>query len=154
VDGRRRFDLKDWKVAPTTQLGRTRLALRAAFIAVFFALALASGASADPTGATGAAPSAVTGTVTQLGADPTVSIAKRRHCVTTKAIFAPVYTGGGGVRRTYLYINGELVAQRWSSGTLRISAKHLERGANSFELISEFQDGRAASKLGAIRRCR
>lgn len=144
-------------MASTTQLGRSRIALRALVIAVVFCLALVSSAWADdavPTGATGATPDAGTGTVTQLGADPTVSIAKRRHCVATKAIFSPVYTGGGGVRRTYLYINGELVAQRWSSGTLRVSARHFERGANGFELISEFQDGRAASKVGTIRRCR
>lgn len=139
-------------MALTTHLGRTRFALRTLIIAALLALALTPSAWADdaaPAGSTQA-----TGTVTQLGADPTVAIAKRRHCVATKAVFAPTYTGGGGVRRTYLYINGELTAQRWSTGTIRLSAKHLERGVNSYEMISEFVDGRAASAFGTIRRCK
>lgn len=92
--------------------------------------------------------------VAQLGADPTVSVARHRHCVRTKVRLAPRYTGGGGLTATYLYVNGEQVAERRSIGHIRISAAHLERGLNSYELISEFADGRAASVTGSLRRCR
>ncbi len=94
-----------------------------------------------------------TGTVVQLGADPTVRIARHRHCVSSKAYFRPRYTGGGGLVATYLYVNGAKVAERHSAGSIRISARRLARGANSFELISEFADGRAASVVGNLRRC-
>lgn len=130
-------------------------------LASLLVLAFACVASADdtaptsPTGATGAtgATGTVNQTVNQLGADPTVRIAKRRHCVRSKLIFSPRYTGGGGVRRTYLYVNGELAAQRWSDGLIRLSARHLERGVNSYELVTEFEDGRSASAIGTVRRC-
>lgn len=105
--------------------------------------------AAAPPGATGA-----TGTVMQFGADPTVRIARKRHCVRTKLVIWPSYTGGGGVTAAILYINGRRVAKRHSAGALRISARRLLRGVNSYELISEFADGRAASAIGSIRRCR
>lgn len=139
-------------MASTTNLGRARFALRTIVISALLALSLVSSAWADeavPAGATQA-----TGTVVALGADPTVSITKRRHCVSTKANFTPTYTGGGGLVVTYLYINGEEVASRRSAGIIKLSAKHLVRGANSYELISEFADGRAASTFGTIRRCK
>lgn len=140
------------KVASTTSLGRARLALRAFAITSLLALTLVSSAWADdavPAGSTQA-----TGVVNQLGADPTVSITKRRHCVSSRATFAPRYTGGGGVVVSYLYINGEEVASRHSAGAIKLSAKRLARGANGYELISEFADGRAASTYGTIRRCK
>ncbi len=93
------------------------------------------------------------GSVEQLGADPTVRITRHRHCVSTKASFRPRYTGGGGLVATYLFVNGAKVAERRSAGSIRISAGRLARGANSFELISEFADGRAASVVGNLRRC-
>lgn len=144
-------------MASTTNLGRARLVGRTFAIAALFALTLVSSAWADdsataPTGPTGEPQT--TGTVVQLGADPTVAITKRRHCVSNKANFAPRYTGGGGLLVTYLYINGEEVASRRSAGVIKLSAKHLQRGANSYELISEFADGRAASTFGTIRRCK
>lgn len=106
----------------------------------------------QPTGATGA--TGATGSVTQLGADPTVHVARHRHCVRTKAVFWPDYTGGGGIEVSYLYVNGRRVAKRHSAGAIRISARRLRRGLNRFELISEFADGRAASVTGSLRRCR
>jgi hypothetical protein len=102
-----------------------------------------------PTGATGA-----TGVVGQLGADPVVRVAGRRHCVRSRLTFSPRYSGGGGVVLSYLYINGQRVARRRGAGMIRISPRHLQRGANSFELISEFADGRAASVVGTLRPCR
>lgn len=141
-------------ISTPNPLRRARLLVRALLLSSLLVLALAgvaSAADAAPTGATGATDTP--GTVNQLGADPTVRIAKRRHCVRSKLIFSPRYTGGGGVRRTYLYVNGELVAQRWSDGLIRLSARHLERGVNSYELVSEFEDGRAASAIGNVRRC-
>lgn len=106
---------------------------------------------AAPTSATGA--TGATGTVGALGADPTVRIASRKHCVSSKVRIAPIYTGGGGLVKSYLYLNSELVATRRSIGALAISITRLHRGLNSIELISEFSDGRAASISRTIRRC-
>jgi hypothetical protein len=103
---------------------------------------------AAPTAATGA-----TGTVGALGADPTVRIASRKHCVSSKVRIAPTYTGGGGLVKSYLYLNSELVATRTSIGALAISISRLHHGLNGIELISEFSDGRAASVTRTIRRC-
>ena len=103
--------------------------------------------SPDP-GATGA-----TGSVGALGADPTVRVAARKHCVSSKVKITPQYTGGGGLVVSHLYLNSERVATRYSIGTLSISIKRFERGLNGIELISEFSDGRVASISRNIRRC-
>ncbi|MGK2877521.1 MAG: hypothetical protein ACSLFF_02930 [Solirubrobacterales bacterium] len=113
------------------------------------ATAFAEDAAPTPeTGTTGA-----TGTLVALGADPTVRVAARKHCVNSKVKISPLYTGGGGLVVSYLYLNSELVATRHSIGTLSISIKRLERGLNGIELISEFSDGRVASITRNIRRC-
>lgn len=147
--------IKGLSVASTTQTKRARAALLCLAAAAAMLLALGAPAWADeaaaPTGATGATPA--TGTVGQLGADPTVRVAKRRHCVRGRVVLAPKYSGGGGVVLSYLYLNGDLVARRHGAGALTVSLRRLQRGANSYELISEFADGRAASVVGTLRRC-
>lgn len=104
-----------------------------------------------PTPAAG--PTGVTGTVGTLGADPTVRVATRKHCVSSKVKISPRYTGGGGLVVSHLYLNSELVATRHSIGTLSVSIKRLEPGLNGIELISQFSDGRVASITRNIRRC-
>lgn len=112
----------------------------------FSGSAMAEGA--EPTSATGA-----TGTVGALGADPTVRVATRKHCVSSKVRIAPRYTGGGGLVISRLFLNDELVATRRSIGALAISIKRFHSGINGIELISEFSDGRVASISRTIRRC-
>ncbi len=152
MDGPKRFDQRTGLTVAA--ISANPRALGTLLTALFCALLLAAAPSAHSEeaapagGATGQ-----TGAVTQLGADPTVRITRHRHCVSTKASFRPRYTGGGGLIATYLYVNGAKVAERRSAGSIRISAKRLARGANSFELISEFADGRAASVVGNLRRC-
>ena len=121
--------------------------MTAALLALVFS-ASAYAEDAAPTPATGA-----TGTVGALGADPTVRVAARKHCVNSKVKIAPHYTGGGGLVISYLFLNDELVATRRSIGPLSISIKRFERGLNGLELISEFSDGRVASISRTIRRC-
>jgi hypothetical protein len=106
---------------------------------------------ATPTAATGA--TGATGSVGALGADPTVRIASRKHCVSGTVRIAPIYTGGGGLVKSYFYINSELVATRRSVGSIAVSIKRFKHGLNGVELISEFSDGRAASITRTIRRC-
>jgi opacity protein-like surface antigen len=120
-------------------------------LAALCALALSASAQADevaPTSATGA-----TGTVGALGADPTVRIAARKHCVSSKVKISPTYTGGGGLVISRLFLNSDLVATRYSIGTLSVSIKRFDRGLNGLELVSEFSDGRVASISRTIRRC-
>ena len=115
----------------------------------FSASAFAEDAAPTPaTGSTGA-----TGTVGALGADPTVRVAARKHCVSSKVRISPSYTGGGGLVKSYIYVNSELVATRTSVGAFSISLGHFKRGLNGVELISEFSDGRVASINRTIRRC-
>ncbi|MFT4049531.1 MAG: hypothetical protein QM648_06800 [Solirubrobacterales bacterium] len=92
-------------------------------------------------------------TVSALGADPSITVAKHRHCVSSAVTLSPNYLGGGGVKSSYLYINGERAVKRTSSGSIKISVRRLAHGVNSFELIGEFADGRAASVIGSLRRC-
>lgn len=132
--------------------------LRAPMLSILTAalLVLASSASAyaddtAPTPATGS--TEATGIVGALGADPTVRVAARKHCVNSKVRIAPQYTGGGGLVISYLFLNDELVATRRSIGALSISIKRFHRGINGLELISEFSDGRVASISRTIRRC-
>ena len=89
-----------------------------------------------------------------VGADPTVRVARHKHCVSRRVTITPSFTGGGGVTASYLYVNGREVAKRHSAGSLRLSVSRLQHGVNSFELVSEFADGRAASVVGQLRRCR
>jgi hypothetical protein len=138
-------------VALTTSSTRLRAVLLGFLSVALLALAFSTAAFADdaaPTSATGA-----TGTVGALGADPTVRIATRRHCVSSKVRISPTYTGGGGLLKSYLYLNSELVATRSSIGSLAVSIGHFDRGLNGIELISEFSDGRVASITRTIRRC-
>jgi hypothetical protein len=100
------------------------------------------------------APTGPTGSVTQLGADPTVRVASHRRCIKHSVTLAPRYTGGGGLKASYLFINGHLTARRTSAGPIRISVRRLARGLNRYELVSEFTDGRSASVTGSLRRCR
>jgi len=143
---------KDWN----PQMAIAAVSLRAGITllaAALLALAMLVGAS-QATAEDAAAPTATPATtVTALGADPTVRVARHRHCVNRSVRMAPRYSGGGGLTASYLFINGARVATRHSLGVLRISAGRLLRGVNSFELISEFADGRAASVTGTIRRC-
>ena len=138
-------------MASSTSPARVRAALLGlllAVICVFAVTATASAEDAAPTPATGA-----TGSVGALGADPTVRVAARKHCVSSKVKITPQYTGGGGLVVSHLYLNSERVATRYSIGTLSISIKRFERGLNGIELISEFSDGRVASISRNIRRC-
>jgi hypothetical protein len=154
ADGPKRFDLKDPLVALTTSSTRLRaviLGLMAATLCVLAFTASAYAEDAAPTPATGS--TEATGTVGALGADPTVRVATRKHCVNSKVRIAPQYTGGGGLVISYLFLNDELVATRRSIGALSISIKRFERGINGLELISEFSDGRVASISRTIRRC-
>jgi hypothetical protein len=123
----------------------------AAALCMFVLSASAFADDAAPTPATGA--TGATGTVGALGADPTVRVAARKHCVSSKVRISPTYGGGGGLVKSYLYLNSELVATRTSIGALAISINRLHHGLNGIELISEFSDGRAASVTRTIRRC-
>jgi hypothetical protein len=127
-------------------------------LTAFLVLALSANAFADDAAAPlAAAPAAeappATGTVTSLGADPTVRIASRKHCVSSRVHIAPHYTGGGGLVVSRLFLNDELVATRRSIGSIALSIKRFDRGINGLELISEFSDGRVASISRTIRRC-
>lgn len=137
-------------MASTAGMLRAGHALLAAAVIALALIAATAQASADDAAAPTATPAT---TVAALGADPTVRVARHRHCVSSSARMVPSYTGGGGLATSYLFVNGNRVAIRHSLGALRISARRLLRGANSFELISEFADGRAASVTGTIRRC-
>ena len=136
----------------TPQYARVRTALLIFSAAALCALAFSANAFADeaaaPTAATGA-----TGTVNSFGADPTVRVAQRRHCVSGKVVLNPSYTGGGGIAASFLYLNGNAAAARRSPGALTISFKRLQPGINSYELVSIFSDGRSASVVGTLRRC-
>lgn len=141
-------------MALTTSSTRLRAAILGFMATALCMLALGATAYADdvaPTPATGA--TGATGTVGALGADPTVRIATRKHCVSSRVRIAPSYTGGGGLIKSYLYLNSELVATRTSIGAIAVSIKHFQRGLNGIELISEFSDGRVASISRTIRRC-
>jgi hypothetical protein len=141
-------------VASTTSPARVRAALIAFSVAALLVLAFAMSASAEDvapapaSGATGA-----TGSVSSLGADPTVRVATRRHCISSKFVMSPQYTGGGGIAASFLYLNGEAAAARRSPGALTVSFKRLQTGINSYELVSIFTDGRSASAVGTFRRC-
>lgn len=138
-------------MASTASSLRAATALLVATAILAAGLLVVAPAGADEAQAPPAATPATT--VAALGADPTVRVARHRHCVSASVRMTPRYSGGGGVTAAYLFINGERVASRRSVGALRISARRLLRGINSFELISEFADGRAASVTGSIRRC-
>lgn len=138
-------------MASTTSSTRLRVSVLSLMTAALILMAFSGSAmaeGAEPTPATGA-----TGTVGALGADPTVRVAKRKHCVNSKVRIAPRYTGGGGLVISYLFLNDELVATRRSIGALAISFKRFHAGINGLELISEFSDGRVASISRTIRRC-
>lgn len=141
-------------MALTTSSTPLRAATLGFITVAILVMALSSSAyaaDAAPTPATGS--TEATGTVGALGADPTVRVATRKHCVNSKVRIAPQYTGGGGLVISYLFLNDELVATRRSIGALSISIKHFHRGINGLELISEFSDGRVASISRTIRRC-
>lgn len=138
-------------MALTTSSTRLRASILGFITVAFMLVAFSASAMAEgtePTPATGA-----TGTVGALGADPTVRVATRKHCVSSKVRIAPHYTGGGGLVISYLFLNDELVATRRSIGALSISIKRFNRGINGLELISEFSDGRVASISRTICRC-
>jgi hypothetical protein len=120
----------------------------AALLVLAFAMSAAAEEVAPASGATGS-----TGSVSSLGADPTVRVATRRHCISSKIVLSPRYTGGGGIAASFLYLNGEAAAARRSPGNLTISFKRLQSGINSYELVSIFTDGRSASAVGTFRRC-
>jgi opacity protein-like surface antigen len=141
-------------VASTTSSTRLRAALLGFATAALLVLAMCANAFADdvaPTPATGA--TGATGTVGALGADPTIRVAARKHCVSSKVRISPTYSGGGGLVKSYLYLNSELVATRTSIGAIAVSVSRFQPGLNGIELISEFSDGRVASINRTIRRC-
>jgi hypothetical protein len=120
-------------------------------LCIFALSASAYADDATPTAATGA--TGATGTVGALGADPTVRVASRKHCANSKVRITPSYTGGGGLVKSYLYLNSELVATRTTVGSIAVSISRFHHGLNGVELISEFSDGRVASINRTIRRC-
>lgn len=138
-------------MASSTSSTLPRAVILGLLAAALLVLAMTANAFADdaaPTGVTGA-----TGSVGALGADPTVRVAARKHCVSSKVRFAPIYTGGGGLVKSRLFLNSELVATRTSIGAIAVSISRFQRGVNGIELISEFSDGRVASINRTIRRC-
>lgn len=128
-------------------------ALTRSLLALLTAVSLFALLAAGPASAEELAPaSEPTGVVGELAADPSVEITRHRHCVKRQLRIVPRYSGGRLVR-THLFINGESVAQRRGQGALKLSAKRLEFGINSYELVSRFADGRSASALGTFTRC-
>lgn len=141
-------------MALTTSSTCLRAAILGFVTAALLVMACSATAFAEdvsPTPATGA--TGATGTVGALGADPTVRVAARKHCVSSKVRISPTYTGGGGLVKSYLYVNSELVAARTSVGAIAVSISRFDKGLNGIELISEFSDGRVASINRTIRRC-
>ncbi|MBJ7354009.1 MAG: hypothetical protein JHC98_04225 [Thermoleophilaceae bacterium] len=138
----------------TTSRMRLRVAILGLLTTAVLALVCSANAFAeDATTAPATETAGATGSVGALGADPTVRVVMRKHCVSSRVRFSPVYSGGGGLVKTHLYLNSELVATRTSIGAIAISIKRFDRGLNGIELISEFSDGRVASINRTIRRC-
>lgn len=140
----------------TTSSARFRATISAVLCALGCALVLAPAAFADDgaTGSTGQTGSTgATGTVGELAVDPTVKIARQTRCFSRTVVINPSYAGGGGIVKSYLFVNGRQVGFKTTPGSFSVGARKFKRGKNAYEVVSIFASGKSASKIGSFTRC-
>lgn len=144
----------------TTSSARFRATISAFLCVLACALVLAPGAFADDAGATGNTgqtgatdTAGSTGSVGELSVDPTVQIARQTRCFSRTVVINPSYAGGGGLVKSYLFVNGRQVGYKTAAGSFSAGARKFKRGRNAYEVVSIFANGKSASQVGSFTRC-
>lgn len=91
-------------------------------------------------------------TVVQSSADPSMSIAARKRCVTGQFTIAPTYSGGT-ISSSTLFVDGRRKRSNDGSKPFSLSARSYKAGKHNFEVVTVFTNGKAASKFGSFTRC-
>lgn len=91
-------------------------------------------------------------TVTAQGADPTLTFARFKRCVTGPFKISPTYSGGA-IKSSTLIVDGKRKRTQSGSEPFSISARSYKAGKHNFEIVTIFASGKAASKFGSFTRC-
>lgn len=93
-----------------------------------------------------------TSPVVQAAADPTVSIAASKRCVSRKLTVRPSYTGGT-IKSSTLFIDSRKVKSKTGAGSFVINTSKYKSGKHHIEIVTVFANGKSASKFGSFTRC-
>lgn len=86
-------------------------------------------------------------------ADPTVSIASLKRCVSHKFRVRPSYANGT-VQSSTLFVDSRKIATRNGDGSFIVNGKKYKAGKHNIEVVTVFTNGKAASKFGSFSRCK
>jgi hypothetical protein len=90
--------------------------------------------------------------VVEQTADPTLSIARIKRCVTGPFKITPSYAGGT-IKSSTLFVDGKQKSTRSGAEPFSLSARSYKAGKHNFEVVTVFTSGKAASKFGSFTRC-
>ncbi|MFY9488301.1 MAG: hypothetical protein WAP35_06355 [Solirubrobacterales bacterium] len=92
-------------------------------------------------------------TVVAEAADPSISLARFKRCVSRKFKIRPSYSGGQ-VKTSTLFIDGRKIATKTAStAPFTVNPKRFKAGKHNIEIVTVFTSGKAASKFGSFSRC-
>lgn len=92
-------------------------------------------------------------TVDSTAVDPAVSVARHRRCSSRTIVISPTYFGGA-LLKSVLFVNGRRMQTVVESGRpFKLGVRRFKSGRNNYEVVSIFASGKAASVLGAFKRC-
>lgn len=86
-------------------------------------------------------------------ADPTITIAAYKRCVSHRFRISPVY-GSGTVKTSTLFIDGKKVATKNGPEGFLVNGPKYKAGKHNFEVVTSFTNGKSASKFGSFSRCK
>ncbi len=86
-------------------------------------------------------------------ADPTITIAAYKRCVSHRFRISPVY-GSGTVKTSTLFVDGKRVATKNGPEAFLVNGPKYKAGKHNFEVVTSFTNGKSASKFGSFSRCK
>lgn len=96
---------------------------------------------------------ALPATVDASAVDPVVRLARHRRCSSRTIVINPVYFGGPLIK-SVLFVNGRRMQTLTDSGRpFSLGVRRFKAGRNNYEVVSVFASGKAASVIGAFKRC-
>ncbi|MBI4898320.1 MAG: hypothetical protein HY827_08115 [Actinobacteria bacterium] len=86
-------------------------------------------------------------------ADPTITIAAYKRCVSHRFRISPVY-GSGTVKSSTLFVDGKKIATNNGPEGFLVNGPKYKTGKHNFEVVTSFTNGKSASKFGSFSRCK
>lgn len=90
--------------------------------------------------------------VVQESADPSLTVASFKRCVSHQFKIAPSYSGGT-ITSSTLFVDGKKKQTQNGSAPFTVNGRSYSAGKHNFEIVTVFSSGKAASKFGSFTRC-